>query len=180
MARTHANRGQSFENVIEQSNIQYRAKEWAIMQKVPTPWKILRRGPQIVSAFPEKKSTVDFIGMASGISIAFDAKSTQNKTNFPLSNIEEHQMLFLQNFHKHGGKAFFLIEFATHQKVYLLPFTHMRSYWNIANKGGRKSIPYDDMQRFPEVQTSRGITLDYLVYIVGKEAEQTYNKSLWA
>lgn len=180
MAKTHANRGQSFENVIEQSNTQYRAKGWAVMQKVATPWKILRKGAQIVSAFPEKKSTVDFVGVANGKPIAFDAKSTQNRTSFPLANVEEHQMLFLQNFHNHGGKAFFLLQFVKHEKVYLIPFTHMRSYWNIARKGGRKSIPFDDMQRFPEVRTGRGITLDYLSYIDGHEAELEFNKSLWA
>lgn len=180
MAKTHANRGQSFENLIEHSNNQYRAKKWAIMQKVATPWKILRKGPQIVSAFPEKKSTVDFVGVANGKAIAFDAKSTQNRTSFPLSNVEEHQMLFLQNFHNHGGKAFFLIQFVKHEKVFLIPFTYMRSYWNAAQKGGRKSIPYEDVHQFPEVRSGRGITLDYLIYIDGKEASLPLNQSLWA
>lgn len=95
MKISQANRGRSFEQLIEHSNKQYQTKGKALIQKVPTPWKVIRRGKQIVSAHPAEKSTVDFVGVADGKAIAFDAKSTRELTRFPLSNIEVHQMVFL-------------------------------------------------------------------------------------
>lgn len=168
MAVSYANRGMSFEHLIEHANAQYRAKGWALVQKVATPWKIIRRGKQIVSAFPEKKSTVDFIGVANGKAIAFDAKSTRERTRFPLSNIEEHQMFFLEQFHNQGGHAFILVEYVKFNEVYLIPFLRLRDYWNTAMMGGRKSIPYEEMILFPRIRSGRGIVLDYLAAIKQK------------
>ncbi len=162
MKISQANRGRSFEQLIEHSNKQYLAKGKALVQKVPTPWTVIRRGKQIVSAHPAEKSTVDFVGVADGKPIAFDAKSTRELTRFPLSNIEVHQMVFLQNFHDQGGQAFVLIEFAKIYEVYLVPFPKLREYWNNARKGGRKSIPYDEMKHFPKISSGNGIALDYL------------------
>lgn len=159
---SHANRGKSFEQIIELSNMQYQLKKWATVQKVPTPWRVIRRGNQIVSAHPEKKSTVDFVGVANEKAIAFDAKSTRETTRFPLSNIEEHQMRFLKNYQDQGGTCFVLIELAKLNETYFVPFDSVLDYWNKAMTGGRKSIPYKDMGQFPRVLSGRGIALDYL------------------
>ncbi|MDU5083468.1 Holliday junction resolvase RecU [Tissierella carlieri] len=35
------------------------------------------------------------------ISIAFDDKETKEETRFPLSNIQPHQMEFIENWYKH-------------------------------------------------------------------------------
>ena len=161
-----ANRGMAFEELVEYSNRQYAEKGWASIQKVATPWKVVRRGKQIVSAFPEKKSTVDFVGVANGRAIAFDAKSTRERTRFPLANIEQHQMDFLERFQDQGGIGFFLVEFAKHHEFYIIPFTNMNEYWERARAGGRKSIPYDDMFLFEKVKSGRGIALDYLAKLV--------------
>src|SRR6476620_7946381 len=111
----HANRGQYLEEWIEQTNQVYNNKNMAIITKIPTPWKVQRsRSPytkqyQINSAFPEKKSTVDFGGTASNQSIWFDVKATTNKTSFPLVNIHKHQIEYLEKVARQGGKAFILI-----------------------------------------------------------------------
>lgn len=159
---SHANRGRAFEQIVEYANKQYAAKGWALIQKVPTPWRVVRRGKHIVSAHPEKKSTVDFVGLANGRAIAFDAKSTRERTRFPLSNIEHHQMQFLKSFQDQGGQAFILVEFVKLNETYLIPFNNLLDYWNTAAEGGRKSIPYTDMIDFPQIKSDRGIALDYL------------------
>ena len=162
MSVSYANRGRSFEQIIEYANVQYKLKGWGLIQKVPTPWRVLRKGKQIISAHPERKSTVDFVGVANGKAIAFDAKSTRERTRFPLSNIEQHQMDFLKQFYDQGGKAFILLEFVKFNETYLIPFDSLLEYWNKAMTGGRKSIPYSDMINFPLVRSNRGIVLDYL------------------
>lgn len=165
MAVSQANRGKSFEMAVELANQQYATKNWALIQKVPTPTKVIRRGKDIVGAFHEKKSTVDFIGLAQGKPIAFDAKSTRERTRFPLSNIEPHQMEFLEKFNQQGGMAFFLIHWEKHQETYRVSHSAMQRYFEEAEEGGRKSIPYGDMWKFQQVTTSRGIVLDYLDFI---------------
>ncbi|MCO1599846.1 Holliday junction resolvase RecU [Desulfosporosinus nitroreducens] len=158
----HANLGKSLETLIEHANKQYRAKGLALVQKVATPWQVIRKGKQIVSAFPEEKSTVDFIGVAGDKAIAFDAKQCHDKTRFPLSNIEPHQMDFLGSWQEQGGTAFFIIEMTVLKKIYRLELADVHMYWLKSLNDGRKSIPVKDFERFLEVKQSGGIVLDYL------------------
>ena len=163
MAISPANRGMAFEHLVEYTNRCYRMKGIAHIEKVPTPWKVVRRGNRIISAFPEKKGTVDFIGVSHGRMIAFDAKSTRERTRFPLDNIEDHQMAFLKSWKDQGAIAFFLVEFVKHQEVYFLPYREAEKWWEEAKQGGRKSIPYEwFMEHCDLVKSSRGIPLDYL------------------
>lgn len=159
----HANRGQGLEQLIEYANQQYAAKGIAQIQKVATPWKVIRKGKQIVSAFPEKKSTVDFIGVYKGQAIAFDAKQTENTTRFPFANIEEHQDLFMYRWMLNGGYAFYLIEFKAHNELFFVPHTYLSAFGGMEN---RKSIPYEHLKaKFPTVKQGDGIVLDYLKHV---------------
>ena len=47
---------------------------------------------KILDGFFEKKSTLDYSGIYNGKYVEFDAKETNSKTSFPLSNIHEHQI----------------------------------------------------------------------------------------
>src|SRR5579875_38202 len=132
---SQANRGMAFEYLIEYTNRQYQAKGIAVIQKIPTPVKMIRRGAQIVSAFPERKSTVDFIGVAGGRAIAFDAKSTRLYTRFPHGNIEQHQYEFLWEWQTQGGIAFVLVEFSTLHEVYVMPFEILQKFWVAMKRG---------------------------------------------
>lgn len=163
---SQANRGRAFEQLIEQANEQYAAKNWAHITKIPNHWQVIRRGKQVVSAFPVRKSPIDFIGLSNGKFIAFDAKSTQERTRFPLSNIEPHQMDYMRHVTEHGGQAFILLEYAKLQEIYLISYKELAKYWEDAENGGRKSIPYTDMWRFQQVNASREIVLDYLKELV--------------
>lgn len=165
-SRSHANRGMGLESLIEYANAQYASKGIAQIQKVSTPWKVIRKGNQIVSAFPEKKSTVDFIGVYRGKAIAFDAKSTKNTTSFPLANVDEHQVRFIADWVKSGGIGFLLIEFASFGEIYLMPFDYFICRWDNAIAGiEKKSISYDWINQLNLVKQSKIVVLDYLMYL---------------
>ena len=162
----YANRGKSLETLIEHANEQYKAKGAALIQKVATPWTVQRAGGRIVSAFPAHKSTVDFIGVMKHLEftvpIAFDAKQCKNKTSFPLSNIEEHQIDFLCEWSDQGGESFFVIEMTAMKKIYRVDLIQIMSYWLNADNGGPKSIPVKDFEKFQVIVQGVGIVLDYL------------------
>lgn len=166
----YANRGRSLEDLINYSNEQYRAKGVALIQKVATPWTVIRRGKQIVSAFPAEKSTVDFIGVVhEKIPIAFDAKQCKEETRFPLSYIEHHQMVFLKQWSGYGGEAFFVIEMIALREIFRVPYGVISKYWEDAQSGGRKSIPIDDFKKMQPLKSANGIVLDYLGLMGRKE-----------
>lgn len=158
--------GAGFEEIIDWSNKAYEIKGQAIIQKIPTPWKVKRgynprtKKQEIFSAFPEEKSTVDFGGTASGKSIWFDAKTTQNKKSFPIANIKKHQMNFLKKVQDQDGLAFFIIYSTVRNKTWLL--WHYQLVLFMATES-RKSITFDWLDlNCKTVQSRNGIMLDYL------------------
>lgn len=164
MIKSPANRGKALESLIDYTNMQYRVRREAIINKVPTPFKVVRQGKRIISAFPDPDHPkhVDYEGHFGGKPVAFDAKGTESETSFRLSNIKEHQMRFLNDWQEGGGVSFFLIEFTKHRKIYCVPFEEVRKRWEIAEQGGRKSIPYRDFRLEWEAGPGRGMPLDYL------------------
>lgn len=157
---SYTNRGKNLEIQIEFTNSLYARRKLAIVQKVPTEWNITRKGFSIVSAFPVRKSTVDFVGIQiGGRGIAFDAKSTKNKTSFPLSNIEQHQIDFLQDFKELGGIAFLLVYFELHNRAFVLMIDDLIEYMATAS---RKSIPFLYFEMYTKEVHSTTIPLDYL------------------
>lgn len=125
--RAKANLGQAFERLIERTNKQYQLKNRALISKIPTPLKPVRKGEEFVGAFYEKKSGVDFQGVYNGRAIAFDAKSTKETTRFPLDNIADHQIKFLKQWQDQGGISFLLIEFAKRREVYYISSISLKS-----------------------------------------------------
>ena len=76
---SYANRGMALEELLQFVNQIYDKQKIAVVQKISTPWKVIRKGKQIITAFPEGKSTLDFRGtVKGGLSISFDAKESQN------------------------------------------------------------------------------------------------------
>ncbi|MGM7635658.1 Holliday junction resolvase RecU [Bacillus sp. Hm123] len=160
MKISHANRGKALQNVINLTNQIYRLKGWAVVDEVPTPTKNIRG--QIAY---EKKSTVDYYGITHGRALAFDAKSTRETTRFPLDNVHEHQVKYLNSFQDQGGLSFFIVEFAKLNKTYFMPLDFFKTYWTAARNGGRKSIPITDIDLYCErIRSERGVALDYLKY----------------
>jgi recombination protein U len=154
----YRNRGKSFESQIDYTNRQYRLKGWALVDQVPTPAKNIKG--RIIY---EKKSTVDFIGIAHGRGLAFDAKSTKQTTRFDLKNIHEHQMDYLIQYQDQGGLAFVLIHFEKKRETFYVPVDFIKPYWEAWGSGGRASIPYKDLFfGCPLVHSEKGIALHYL------------------
>lgn len=91
-------RGSALEDMINYTIEQYSTKKLALIQKIPTPIKpinIDQETRHITLAYFDQKSTVDYIGAVQGIPICFDAKESAVDT-FPLQNIHEHQVKFMQ------------------------------------------------------------------------------------
>lgn len=140
-SKSHQNRGLKFEARVEKKCQEYHDKELALIHKVPTEFKVIRNGAKIVSAFPVKDSKfIDFTGLCNGNPIAIECKETKNKTSFPLSNISDYQLKFIDQWLNLGGKAFLLVNFDTHNKVFLV---EGRKLLNCIDNLDRKSITYE-------------------------------------
>lgn len=162
-----ANLGRSFEELIEAANQYYFDQGIAAVIKVPTAITLLRRWDArqkrsiIDNAFPSKKGTVDFIGQWGKLPIAFEAKSTENKTSFPLKNFRDHQLQWLKAVHSLGGFAFVLVEFKTLDLFFAMNITRLFSFMA---DNDRKSIPLDFFKEFSDpIHISKRGILDYLI-----------------
>jgi recombination protein U len=167
------NAGKYFEDWIDFANQQYKSKGLAVINKIPTPWVVQRKySPykktyEIATAFPEKKSTVDFGGTSQNLSIWFDAKVTKNKTSFPLVNIHKHQIEYLESVREQGGKAFFLIHSEALERTWLIWITQLLDFIKAET---RKSIPFQWLDTHcSQVKSRNGIVLDYLSVIFSRE-----------
>ena len=83
---------------------------------------------------------MDYTGIYKGKYLEFDAKETQSKTSFPLSNIHKHQMKHIERVIHFGGIAFLIVRFTSLNLTYLLPGESVISF---EEKYHRKSIPLD-------------------------------------
>lgn len=151
-----ANRGMNLEEDINFSNEYYKEKDICVITKRPTPINIVKvdysKGAKIIDAYFEKQSTTDYNGVYKGKYIDFEAKNTKNKTSFPLSNITKHQIEHLKLVNKHGGISFFIIQFESLDKVFLLDSKFVIEQYE---HGERKSIPIDTFVKFG-IEIKRG------------------------
>ena len=160
-------RGSVLEELINRSNDKYREKNLALIQKIPTPIppiKMDKEHNHITLAYFEKKSTVDYIGIVQGIPVCFDAKECTTDT-FPLQNIHEHQMEFMEQFEKQGGISFFIILFSCRDEKIYVPYRHVLKFWNRMNDGGRKSFRYEELDQTYIIRSHSGVMLHYLEQI---------------
>lgn len=159
----YGKRGQSFENLIDYTNQVYRNKGIAIINKRPTPMKIIgkTRGNQHLCVF-DKKSTVDYDGIYKGKPIVFEAKTTSLK-RVPLDIIADHQIEYLNQAESQGAISFLIVEIRPIQDVFIVSNSMLQKYVKNAENGGRKSIPLDELEIYAElVKRGNGIPLDYL------------------
>jgi recombination protein U len=141
------NRGMSLEHELDLANQFYLATGLANIHKKPTPIQIVnvaypqRSAAKITEAYFRQASTTDYNGIYRGHYLDFDAKETKAKTNFPLSNVHEHQINHLRDIIKHAGWAFFIIRFTQLDETYVVPASLLIQYWD-QQASSRKSIPY--------------------------------------
>ena len=157
-------RGSVLEELINRSNDKYREKNLALIQKIPTPItpiKMDKEHNHITLAYFDKKSTVDYIGIVQGIPVCFDAKECRT-SNFPIQNIHEHQVKFMENFEKQGGISFFLISFTARNEFYYLRLAKLLEFWNRAKEGGRKSFRYEELESDYFLPKGKAVLVPYL------------------
>lgn len=159
-------RGAFLENVINISNLQYLRDGEAVIQKIPTPiTPVFMSGKYITKAFFSEKSTVDYIGSFHGRAICFDAKECHTDT-FPLHNVHEHQVTFMQEMSDNGGIAFLLIYYDARDLYYCMPIYELQFYIRRMQEGGRKSIAMKELneQHFLH-DHQEGVLVPYLTIV---------------
>ncbi len=137
----YGNRGMALEEDINVTNEYYKEKKIALIYKKPIPIKVLKVTPdkmRIQDGFYEQKSTLDYSGIYKEKYIEFDAKETNSKTSYPISNIHKHQLEHIKNIIEYGGITFLIIRFNLLNKTFVLMGKDLINYLNNTNK---KSIP---------------------------------------
>jgi recombination protein U len=146
------------------SNEKYLANGLALVQKIPTPIKpinIDKDSRHITLAYFDQKSTVDYIGVVQGVPICFDAKETA-VDSFPLQNIHQHQIDFMDNFEKQEGISFIILYFSSKDEFYYIPFCDIMRFWVRGENGGRKSFTYDEIDKSYQIHSVKGVVVHYL------------------
>ena len=162
--RTRGLRGSTLEEMINRSNDQYRDLGLALIQKIPTPItpiNIDKDSRHITLAYFDQKSTVDYIGAVQGIPVCFDAKECAADT-FPLANVHRHQIEFMRAFEAQGGIAFLLLYFSSRDLYYYLRLSELLRFTARAERGGRKSIRFDELDASFVLPQERGVFVPYL------------------
>lgn len=157
-------RGSTLEEFINRTNERYMEQGLALIQKIPTPItpvRIDKEHRHITLAYFEQKSTVDYIGAVQGIPVCFDAKECNTDT-FPLQNIHEHQVEFMEKFEKQGGISFFIIYYSHRNELYYMPFLEMKTFWERAKEGGRKSFRFEELNPAYFLALKNGCFVPYL------------------
>lgn len=160
-------RGSTLEDLINRTNERYDELGLALIQKIPTPItpvQIDKEHRHITLAYFDKISTVDYIGAVQGIPVCFDAKECSSQT-FPLQNVHEHQIAFMEKFERQGGISFLLIYYSKENTLYYMRFLEIKKFWDRAREGGRKSIRYEELDPAYFMSWKNGCFVPYLDYI---------------
>ncbi|MCT4593154.1 MAG: Holliday junction resolvase RecU [Anaeromicrobium sp.] len=159
-----ANKGKLFEKEVILSNTAYKNSGIALIQKISTPWNVVRQGKKIVSAFPEEKSTLDFRGtVKGGMSVSFDCKETVNENGLPLRNIEPHQIEYMRMAIAMGETSFILCYMKKLNKRFLIQGNIVVDHWDRWQENkGKRGFNYIPKELMTEVKSGKGIILDYL------------------
>lgn len=157
-------RGSTLEEFINHTNTRYDELGLALIQKIPTPItpvKIDKEHRHITLAYFDKISTVDYIGTVQGIPVCFDAKEC-SADSFPLHNIHEHQMRFMEKFEKQGGIAFLVLYYSHRNILYYMRFQEIKVFWERAVSGGRKSFRLEELNASYFMQLQSNCYVPYL------------------
>jgi len=157
-------RGSTLEELINRTNEKYLQNKLALIQKIPTPItpiNIDKSTRHITLAYFDQKSTVDYIGAVQGVPVCFDAKECHTDT-FPLANIHEHQVQFMEDFEAQDGVAFILISYTHRNEFYYMRLQELLKFWNRAKEGGRKSFRYEELSSEYFLSEAPGVFIPYL------------------
>ena len=157
-------RGSTLEDLVNHTNEYYLERGLALIQKIPTPItpvKIDKEHRHITLAYFDQVSTVDYIGAIQGIPVCFDAKECAADT-FPLQNVHQHQVEFMERFEKQEGVSFLLIFYVKADLLYYMRFQELKKFWDRAKNGGRKSFRREELDPGFFMKLQRGRLVPYL------------------
>ena len=160
-------RGSTLEDLLNRTNERYTELGLALIQKIPTPItpvQIDKEHRHITLAYFDKISTVDYIGAVQGIPVCFDAKECSVDT-FPLQNIHEHQITFMENFEKQSGISFLIIYYSTRNQLYYMRYKEIKKFWDRSKNGGRKSFRIEELDPSYFMTWKNSCYVPYLDYI---------------
>ena len=160
-------RGSALEEYINRTNERYLEMGLALIQKIPTPItpvRIDKEHRHITLAYFDQRSTVDYIGAVQGIPVCFDAKECSSDT-FPLQNIHEHQVEFMENLEKQEGVSFLILYYSKRNQLYYMRFEEMKKFWDRGKNGGRKSVRYEELDPSFFMSFKNGVYVPYLEMI---------------
>ena len=160
-------RGSFFEELINETNEYYRDNGIALVHKIPTPItpiEIDKETKHITLAYFDQVSTVDYVGVAQGVPICFDCKECVADT-FPLQNVHAHQVKYMRDFEKQGGIAFLLIYYTSRDIIYYMNYPELAYSYERQEKGGRKSIRFDELNGANFHKKSDNLYINYLEYV---------------
>lgn len=162
---TYRNRGMFLENLINTSNKFYLINNIGVIYKKPTPIQVIKLNNKnkIIEAYFKEASTSDYNGLYKKKYIDFEAKSTTNKTSFPLSNYTKNELNHLYKIEELGGISFTIIYFKSLDLFFLYEIRKMKEYLKI-NK--RNSITLNEIKKNGYLINQKlNIPLDYLEII---------------
>jgi|GEM_PF-6796380 len=159
-----ANKGRGFENELIIANRHYERTGVALVQKISTPWQVIRRGNKIVRAFPLEKSTLDFRGtIKGGISISFDCKESEDERGLPFTHIKPHQIEYMKSAIEVNETTFILCLMKSIDKRFFIPGQLVIEYWDRWQENKRKrGFNYIPLSEMKEVHFDDDLFLDYL------------------
>jgi recombination protein U len=160
--RSMANLGKELEEKILRVNELYEGYGVASVQKVETPWKVVRKGSLIVDAFPYSKSTLDFRGtVKNGIPISFDCKETVEEKGLPLANIKQHQFDYMRTARKMGEISFIIAD--VNGAIYYISAAVVLEYYdNWRNNKGKRGFNYIPVEKMQPIKDGNGVMIDYV------------------
>ena len=147
----YANRGLNLENDINLANEYYKINDIAYIYKKPTPIKLVKvdyKLAKITEGYFDTPSTTDYNGIYKGKYIDFEAKETNSKTSFSMSNIHPHQIKHLINVSRHGAISFLIVRF---NKLSLTYFLSTKDLEFFIKNYERKSIPLSFFNKYGKI-----------------------------
>lgn len=163
--RSHANRGQPFEEFLRFANDRYAQKKIALVDKLPTEFIPIRdRRGKVCGVKVERKSKVDFIGRYKDYPIAIEAKHTE-EDSIRWDRVEDHQADYMDAFTEQPGaiglvllsfglKRFFVIPWAFWQAAYnarVRPGATRKSRVTVSAFGETWDLPQKNSVRVEEI-----------------------------
>lgn len=151
-------RGSVFEDMINRTISDYRIKNLALIQKIPTPivpTKMDKEG-HITLAYFDKKSTVDYIGVVQEIPVCFDVKECKTD-KFPIRNVHMHQVEFMREWEEQGGISFLFIFFSNKSLCYYMRYKELYMYYS-----HKKDFNIEELDENYFIDANGKIKIDFL------------------